>query len=346
MIPAFGVLRIYAFDITTRKQAEEALRSTQLQAETEKRHLEAVLHALPVGVIITDTQGGVVLTNGMDEQIWGPRPITHAVDDYVQYKAWWADSGKPVEPHEWAAAQAVEKGEPVFGQVFEIQRFNGGRGFVLNSAVPIRDEEGRVTGSAVAVQDITELRRAEQALRESEEKYRLLFQNMAEGFALYELLYDEQGLPADWRILEVNDAYTRHTGFARDRMVGRQISELYPEAIPMYLPIFAQVVASQTPTVFETYAAAANRYMYVATFPAGGSRFASIVEDISERKRAETELQRQATILSRLNDAIIVLDQDQRITFWNAGAEKLYGYRADEVLGQARTTFRNQLSSA
>jgi PAS domain-containing protein len=71
--------------------------------------------------------------------------------------------------------------------------------------------------------DITDQKRAEEALRTSEEKYRLLFQNMAEGFALYELLYDERGEPADWRVLEVNDAYVRNAGIARDRIVGRRI---------------------------------------------------------------------------------------------------------------------------
>ncbi len=91
----------------------------------------------------------------------------------------------------------------------------------------------------------------EDALRASEEKYRLLFQNMAEGFALYELLYDQDGQPADWRVLEVNDAYTRHTGIARERIVGRRISELFPAAIPEYLPRFARVVATQKPVGFR-----------------------------------------------------------------------------------------------
>jgi PAS domain S-box-containing protein len=290
VIPEFNAARIYALDITERIRTEEALRSTRLQVEAEKRHLEALLQALPVGVVITDAQGGVLLANGMDEQIWGPRPITHDVDGYVQYTAWWADSGKSVEPHEWASALAVLKGESVFEQVLEIQRFDGEHGFILNSAVPIRDEEGRIIGSAVAIQDITELRRAEQALRESEEKYRLLFQNMAEGFALYELLYDEQGEPADWRVLEVNDAYMRHTGMARDQIVGRRMSELFPTAIPEYLQRFATVVATQTSSVIETYAKAVGRHQRVFTFPAGDHRFASTIEDISGRKRSEQAL--------------------------------------------------------
>ncbi len=63
-------------------------------------------------------------------------------------------------------------------------------------------------------------KQARQAVLESEEKYRLLFQNMAEGFALYELLYDEEGQPVDWRVLEMNDAYTHHTGITRETDTG------------------------------------------------------------------------------------------------------------------------------
>jgi PAS domain S-box-containing protein len=340
VIPEFNAVRIYALDITERKLSEEVLQSTRIQVEAEKRHLEAVLQALPVGVIITDAQGGILLTSGMDEQIWGSRPTTHNVDDYVQYKAWWADSGKPVEPHEWASAQAVLEGKPVIGQVLEIQRFDGGRSFVLNSAVPIRDEIGRVIGSAVAIQDITELRRAEQALRASEEKYRLLFQNMTEGFALYELLYNEQGEPADWRILEVNDAYTRHTGLAREQIAGRRISELFPPSIPEYLPRFAQVVDTQTPSDFETYAKAVGRYQRVVTFPAGGHRFASTIEDITERKHAEEALRASevkfATVFQSSPDAIgIFRAADGTLLDVNEAFTVMLGYARSEVVGRS-----------
>ncbi len=145
--------------------------------------------------------------------------------------------------------------------------------------------------------EITQRVRAEAALRVSEEKYRLLFENMAEGFALYELLYDEQGNPADWRILEVNAAYEHHTGVARDRIVGRRISEIFPAALLEYLPRFAAVVATQRPSEIETYATAIGRHQRVSTFPAGGQRFASIIEDITKRKQsAEALLSAQAAL--------------------------------------------------
>jgi PAS domain S-box-containing protein len=154
------------------------------------------------------------------------------------------------------------------------------------------DEEVLSYVSAQVAQAI-ERKRAEEALRQSEEKFRLLFENMVEGFALYELLYDDNGRPADWRVLEVNDAYTRHTGVARAQIVGRRISEVFPTAIAEYLPRFSQVVATQRSVEFDTYASAVGRHQHVVTFPAGGSRFANIVEDITVRMELEGQL-RQA----------------------------------------------------
>jgi len=68
------------------------------------------------------------------------------------------------------------------------------------------------------------------------------------------------------------------------------MNDLFPASIPEYLPRFAQVVASQMPLEFETYARAVGRYQQVTTFPAGRDRFASIIQDITERKRVDAEL--------------------------------------------------------
>ena len=187
--------------------------------------------------------------------------------------------------------------------------------------------------------DITERKQAETAQRESEEKYRLLFQNMVEGFAVYELLYDEQGQPVDWRVLEVNNAYTRHTGVTRDRIVGRRISELFPAAIPEYLPRFAQVVATQIPSSFETYAKAIGRHQGISTFPAGGDRFASIIEDVTDRKRAEDALraseEKFATVFRFSPDAIgIARAADGVFLDVNDAFTEILGYERSEVIGR------------
>ena len=142
--------------------APKALQAARAEAVNERNRLQAVMDALPVGIAITDAKGAVVRANRMFDQTWGSHPPTRSVRDYAQYKAWWVDTGLRVPACEWAAARAVQCGETVVGQVLQIQRFDGGRAFVLNSAAPVRDAAGRIVGSAVAIQDVTSLRRAEQ----------------------------------------------------------------------------------------------------------------------------------------------------------------------------------------
>ena len=124
------------------------------------------MQALPVGVALVDAEGGTLRSNAAFEQVWrGPRPAAKSVSDYAAYKAWWADTGRPVQPEEWASALAVQRGETVISQEMQIQRFDGTRVFILNSAAPIRDSQGQIAGSAVAITDITERKRAEERIQ-------------------------------------------------------------------------------------------------------------------------------------------------------------------------------------
>jgi PAS domain S-box-containing protein len=182
--PRPGQFAALFFDVTERRRAEEGreqliARLEQLQAATEaarreaengKQLLEAVMNALPVGVAITDARGASLRNNDAFDRIWrGPRPLPQSAADYAAYQAFWPDTGEAVATEQWASLQAVEKGEPVVGQLLEIQRFDGSRAFVLNSAAPVRDADGSIVGSAVAIQDVTELRRFEDELRQKQE---------------------------------------------------------------------------------------------------------------------------------------------------------------------------------
>lgn len=202
-------------DISDRKRAEEALRqsearlhraneelqqrnnqlirqaaeleATNMQLGNEKGLLAAVMDALPTGVAITDKSGGFVHTNRAFEVIWGgPLPATRSVDDYTIYKAWWVDTDRLVAPEEWAAAIAVQKGQTTLGQMMRIERFDGTEIYILNSASPVYNTDGKIIGSAVAVQDITELKRVEKALYESEQRLRLFIEHAPVALAMFD----------------------------------------------------------------------------------------------------------------------------------------------------------------
>jgi signal transduction histidine kinase len=167
-----------------RKRMETALETVRIEVVNDKNRLEAVMETLPVGMAIIDIQGGIVRSNKMFEKVWGsPRPLTSTFSDYAQYKAWWLDTNEPVRPGEWASARAVQKRETVVGQLMQIERFDGTRAFVINSAAPILDANGGIVGSAVAILDATDRIEAEKALRELNET---LEQRVAERTAVAE----------------------------------------------------------------------------------------------------------------------------------------------------------------
>jgi PAS domain S-box-containing protein len=189
---------------------------------------------------------GLIKTNAEYERIWGcRRPETRSVDDYAAYRAWWADSGMPLAPEEWASAQAVRTGQAVTGQVLEIERFDGSRAVVINSASPVRDADGRVVGSAVAIQDITELRLAQEALRLSWSRYRALAENFR--VALKASPVTLATLDATLRFTWVYN--TRH-GFTQDVVLGKRPDELIPpedaaELMDLLRHVLATGVAEQ-----------------------------------------------------------------------------------------------------
>lgn len=160
-----------------RQAAELAI--TNIQLENEKRLLTAVMEALPTGIAIIDKSGNAVRANKAYEKILGePRPEALFFKDYSLYKAWWADTDEPVAPDEWASSVAMKNGKDSLGQIIRIQRCDGTELYVINSASPVYNNNGSIVGSAVAIQDVTELKQVERALYESDQRLRLFIEQL------------------------------------------------------------------------------------------------------------------------------------------------------------------------
>ena len=147
--------------------------------------LRNVLDSLPVGVWVVDGEGTIIHGNPASQRIWAGAKYV-GMEGYGEYKAWWPDTGKPVEAHEWGAARALRTGESVLNDVLDIECFDGTRKTILNSAVPIRSPEGTVTGSIVVNEDITAQRAAQKTLVEQKELLQVILDNIPVMVALFD----------------------------------------------------------------------------------------------------------------------------------------------------------------
>lgn len=141
--------------------------------------------------------------------------------------------------------------------------------------------------------DITERKLADQALRESEERYRSLFNSLDEGFCTIEVLFDETGKPVDYRFMELNPTFEQHTGLVDAE--GKTAHELLPNLEPHWFEIYGKVAVTGEPIRFIDGSDVMNRWFDVYAFRIGEPeehKVAVLFNDITERKRLEAERER------------------------------------------------------
>ena len=277
-----------ARDITARKAAEEALRTSQ-------RLMQQVLETLPIGVWVLDGSGHITYVNDAGRSIWaGARFV--GPEDFDEYRGWWAATGKPLRPEDWGAARALFRGETSLGELIDIECFDGTRKTILHSGVPIRGKDGAIEGAIAVNQDVTAMRRAEQALRESEERYRIVAR------ATQDVVYDYDIVRGTvyW-----NDAV--HTVFRyRADEVGSTLAwwteRIHPEDLERISASMAGALHRDEESWTQeyrfrradgTYATVLDRSFILRDVAGRAARMIGSMVDLTDRSRLEEEL-RQA----------------------------------------------------
>lgn len=216
-----------------------------------------------------------------------------------------------------------------YDEEMEIITRKGKRVWVRTIGEAIRDENGAIVKVQGSFQVITDRKRVEEALRKSEEKFRNLYNAMSEGMALHKLLYSAAGKAVDYEVMDVNPAYEAITGSRADQVIGRKATSLYGTADAPYLEIYADVVTTGRPAKFETRFEPMGKFFRIIVFSPAKDQFATVFEDITERKMAEEELRRRETLLQRIFEILPIglwfADKDGRLLSGNPMGVKIWG---------------------
>ncbi len=314
-------------DITKQKLAEDALQVERNKAQT-----------------YLDTAGVIILVLGVDQKVTsinrkGTEILGFAEAEILEMN--WFDSFVP----ENQRADAKSEFNRLLTDVTSLARHenhivtrSGEKRLIAWHNTRLLDADNNVTGVVSSGEDVTERNLMEDALRESEERYRLLFNGMHSGFALHEIICDERGVPCDYRFLDINVAFESITGLHHDNIIGKTVLELLPDTEQHWIDVYGEVALHGIPANFEQHSQAFDRYFHVTAFSPRKGQFACIFTDISERKRAEKLLraseQNYRSIFETGANLITVIDKNEIIINCNHRSIQLLGYTPDELIGQ------------
>ncbi len=315
---------VYTEDITERKRSEEELRKF-FQATEES----------PDNVIITNEDGIIEYVNTAFVELTGydkqsaigktPRILKSGVHSTAFYENLWATIGKG----------------DVLRSVLTNRKKNGELYFEEKTITPLRDQQGSVTHFVSTGRDITERKRAEEALKESEERYRSLLSHSVE--AIY--LYDEETK----RVINANPAFLSLLGYSAEEsqtLTAYDIVDQDRESIDGYSQ---QVLKSgglflqprkwrcKNGTLIDVEVTISKIQQR------GKTILYAIARDITERKRSEEAIreseERYRDLVENINEVIFVVDANGVITYISPAAEILGGYKVSELIGKPFTSF-------
>ncbi|HLA74086.1 MAG TPA: PAS domain S-box protein [Steroidobacteraceae bacterium] len=315
----------------------EALARRTEELQQQREWFEVTLASIGDAVITTDVQARVTFLNPVAENMTGWKnaeareqpllDVFHMINEDTRERV-----ENPIDKV-LATGQMVE----LANHTALVAR-DGQETGIEDSAAPIRGTNGAIAGAVMVFHDVSRRRKLDRALRASEQRLRAMFTQAAIGIAVADL---------DGHFQEANDKFAAILGFSLDELRERTFLQItHPEDVSLTENLVRQLLAGE----IESYACE-KRYLrkdQTAVWSSttvtllrkdGGApeQFIGFIEDISERKHADELRSRLAAVVESSDDAIISKTLDGIITTWNPGAQHVFGYTAEEVIGKSIT---------
>jgi PAS domain S-box-containing protein len=185
------------------------------------------------------------------------------------------------------------------------------------------------------------LDRMVKALDAEHRNYKLLFDNMLNGFARHRLITDQNGRAEDYEFLEVNHAFEKITGLTRDDIIGKRVSQVMPDFLKGefdLLAAYGRVALEGRELRMERYCHILDRWFSIVAFRTEPGYFATVFEDITQRKQIQKLLQESEERFRRVAESteLWVWETDARgyYTYSNSAVMKILGYEPQELIGK------------
>jgi PAS domain S-box-containing protein len=286
-----------------RARAERAL----AELDRSEHLLTAIVDNSAAVIYVKDLQGRYLLINRRYQEVFHhDRAAILGKTDHELFAAEDADRFRAMD-------QRVAAGDAALTEEETVPLGDGLHTFVSVKS-PLRDASGTVYGIFGISTDITERKVAQEAVRQSEVRYRTLFDTLIEGFCTVEMIFDANGKPSDYRFLEINPAFEMQTGLKDAH--GRLVRDLVPDLEAHWFETFGRVALTGEPVHFESEAKPLGRHYDVCAYQVGGAdgpKVAILFNDITARRVAEIKSRHQLVRLELLNRITRAIGERQDI---------------------------------
>lgn len=276
--------------------------SARDRAELERQRLRTVLEAIPVAVFIAGKDNRPLEANPAGVELWGDPPQVHGPEDYGAFRARHAETGEALASGDWGMARALATGEISGPEELDIETFHGEKRSILNYARPVLDAENEIVGGVAVNVDITDRKRAEQALRQSEERFRAVQETTPDGFMICRSVRDAEGNLADFEWIYLNPAAGQIVGREPGELTGKRVLEAMPAVRENGLfSRFARVVETGEAERFETHFPDGDRDRFFrGTAVRIDDGFAVSFQDVTQQKQVQLALDVERERLQRV----------------------------------------------
>jgi PAS domain S-box-containing protein len=313
----------HCFDITDRKTMEANLKESITK-------YQVLFDSLPLGITMSDKVGNIIESNQKAEKLLGLTK-EEQLKRKIKGKDWFIikPDGSSFPQEEYANVKALNENRVVENIEMGIVKGENEISWLNVTAAPIPHEK---YGVVIAYNDITRRKKAEAELSISENRYRMLFDSIDEGFCIIKMIFDESGKAADYMFLEINPSFEKQTGL--NNVQGKMMRELIPEHEEFWFEIYGKIALTGQPERFENYAEGLHRWYEVFAFRSGKpeeNQVAVLFNDITERKNIELNLQYKTEAVQSQNEELQQLNEDLALSNDELGKAKEKAEESDRL---------------